>query len=126
MPYLVVLFLYTLDISYLTDEVERGGIIAELDPPEDAADLSDVTLFQSCVFVCGMPCIVVIQFLDLFTAVKRAYNRYYKDQPICTCFNWFRSRTISAEEANERRKKNKKTIWYRMYKTCMRCFKGTK
>lgn len=53
LPYLPVLFLYTLDISYLTDEVERGGVIEELDPPADAKDMSDVTLVQSFVFVCG-------------------------------------------------------------------------
>ena len=126
MPYLAVLFLYTLDVSYLTDEVEKGGTIAELDPPEDAADLSDVTLFQSCVFVCGMPCIICIQFMDLFGGIKRAYNRYYKDQPMCSCMNWLRRRTVSAEEEKERKKKAKKTIWFRMYKTCMRCFTGSK
>ena len=53
LPYLPILFLYTLDISYLTDEVERGGVIEELDPPPDAKDMSDVTLVQSFVFVCG-------------------------------------------------------------------------
>eukprot|EP01031_Cornospumella_fuschlensis_P030156 gene30156-36428_t len=87
LPYLPILFLYTLDISYLTDEVERGGVIEELDPPPDAKDMSDVTLVQSFVFVCGMPCIVCIQLCDLVNAVKRAYERHYRDNPLFTCPN---------------------------------------
>jgi hypothetical protein len=125
MPYLAVSFLYTLDISYLTDELEKGGIIAELQPPENAADLSDVTLLQSCVFVCAMPCILGIQFCDLFASAKRAYSRYYRDEPLCHCPSlscWLSNRTLSEEEAKKQRHKKKKTIWHRLYRTCVRCF----
>lgn len=127
-PYLAACFLYTLDISYLTDELEKGGTIAELDPPDDVKDLSDVTLFQSCIFVCAMPCILGIQCCDLVNAIKRAYNKYYRDEPLCKCPNlWLTNRTVSSEKAAiEATKKKKKTIWHRMWKTCVRCFTGSK
>lgn len=129
-PLLLVEFLYTLDVSYLTNELERGGNIAELDPPDDVRDLSDVTLFQSCVFVCAMPCIIGIQCCDLIASTRRAYDRYYREEPLFKCPSfvscWLSSRTIPAEQAKakakEEQRKKKKTVWHRLYKTCVRCF----
>jgi hypothetical protein len=59
-----------------------GGIIAEPDPPSWVLDLSDVSLFQSCVFVCAMPCIMCIQCADFLSALKKAYDKHYRDQPL--------------------------------------------
>lgn len=127
LPYVAFLFLYTLDISYLTDEVEKGGPIIERDPPPYARDLSDVTLFQSCIYVCGMPVIICIQIADLCTAVRQAYDQYYQDNPpCCQTQDWFcmRKKTMPASEATKKPKG--KTIWHRMYRTIMRCIRGTK
>lgn len=122
LPYLPAMLLYTMDVSYLTDEVERGGAIDELDPPASAKDMSDVTLAQSFVFVCGMPCIICIQLVDLFTAVRAAYDRHYRDQPLCPQL------CSSSKEAKGKEVKRKKrsTIWTRLWRTLMRCFRGAK
>lgn len=127
LPYVAFLFLYTLDVSYLTDEVEKGGPIEERDPPPYARDLSDVTLFQSCIYVCGMPVIICIQISDLCVAVRQAYDQYYQENPpLCQTSDWFclRKKTMPSSEAVKKPKG--KTIWHRMYRTIMRCFRGSK
>ncbi len=133
LPYLPAIFLYTLDICSLVDEVERGGTIEELDPPDDVKDLTDVTLFQSFVFVCGMPCILCIQMGDLVIAVRSAYDRHYRDQPLCSCACpklWSRDskRVYAIDKPLSKAKKDKKksTIWTRLCRTLLRCFKGAK
>lgn len=128
LPYLPVLLLYTLDVSYLTDEVEKGGVIEELDPPPDVKDMSDVTLLQAFVFVCGMPCILCIQVCDLATAVKTAYDHHYRDQPLVTCPKLCPDHTkiYAASSKEVKRKKKRSTIWSRLWKTCLRCFRGAK
>lgn len=126
-PYVSFLLLYTLDVSYLTDEVEKGGPIEERDPPPYARDLSDVTLFQSCIYVCGMPVIICIQISDLIVAVRQAYHQYYQENPPCCRMPdlfCLRKKTMPASEA--KKKPKGKTIWHRMYRTIMRCFRGTK
>lgn len=129
MPYLAILFFYSLDVSYLTDEVEKGGNIVEFDPPEDTRDLSDVTLFQSCVFVCGFPCIVMIQFLDLFKAVRKTYSRVYGGKSLlsCECLHK-KTQVANSNVAKEEAKKKAKgsTLWKRLWKTCIRCFRGSR
>jgi phosphoglycolate phosphatase-like HAD superfamily hydrolase len=130
LPLNIVFLLYTLDVSYLTDEVEKGGTIAESNPPPDAKDLSDVTLIQSCVFVCAMPCILCIQSVDLVRAVKRVYDDNYKDQPFCGCGlpDCFRNKTTEAGEKKqlEPKKPKKRTVWFRIYRTLVRCFTGAR
>lgn len=128
LPYLAVLLLYTLDVSYLTDEVEKGGEIIERDPPPYARDLSDVSLFQSCIYVCGMPIIICIQLGDLCIAIRNAYEQSYRDAPGCCCkpadLFCLRKKTTPASEAVKKPKG--KTIWHRMYRTVVRCIRGSK
>lgn len=127
LPYVAVLLLYTLDVSYLTDEVEKGGSIEERDPPPYARDLSDVTLFQSCIYVCGMPIIICIQMADLVTAVREAYNQYYRENPPCCRLpDLFCLRKKTAPASDAKKKPKGKTIWHRIYRTIMRCIRGTK
>lgn len=130
LPLLIVFCLYTLDVSYLTDEVEKGGIIAEQNPPADVKDLSDVTLLQSCIFVCGMPCILCIQLADLCKAIKRVYDDNYRDDPFFQLPSYFKSKTTTSEETkdptNVPKRPRKRTIWWRMYRTCVRCCTGAK
>jgi phosphoglycolate phosphatase-like HAD superfamily hydrolase len=127
LPYVVIIFLYTLDVSYLTNEIENGGNIEELNPPSYARDLSDVSLFQTCICVCGMPIILMIQCSDLFRALHRTYQQVYRDAPTA-CFRWpeccLKHRTVPAAE--ELKKPKKKSIWHRFYRTILRCFRGTK
>lgn len=99
-----------------------GGSIEEPDPPENIMDLSDVTLAQTCVFICAMPCIMCVQISDLVAAVLRAYNRHYRDSPMISLPTF----------GNNRRKKkavvaNKsRGFGRRLWKTIVRIFKGSK
>lgn len=127
LPYLPVLVFYTMDVSYLVDEVERGGVIEELDPPKETKDMSDVTVVQSFVFVCGMPCILCIQFFDLATAVRKAYERHYRESPLLPCASCCpdKSKVYSANDESKKPKK-RSTIWTRLWRTLTRCFRGQK
>jgi hypothetical protein len=128
LPLLIVLCLYTLDVSYLTDEVEKGAIIAEANPPDDAKDLTDVTVIQSCIFVCGMPCILLIQIGDLATAVKRVYDDNYRDEPCCTLPDCLKQKLSQGKDEKPKapKKQKKSTIWFRMYRTIVRCLTGSR
>jgi hypothetical protein len=128
LPYLPFLLLYTLDVSYLTDEVEKGGIIEELEPPPNVKDLSDVTLLQSLVCVCGMPCILCVQLCDLITAVRVAYDRHYRNQPLCSLPKFWSDtkKVYSAPQKVVDKKKKGSTIWMRIFRTCFRCFRNSK
>jgi hypothetical protein len=140
-PLLLVYFFYTMDVSYLTSEVEKGGTIAELMPPEDVKDLTDVTLLQSCIFVVGMPCILCIQVVDIAKAVRRSYRRHYNDEPLIrlpdltTFFPCLKPKQSEEddEEAKSKsdgpdvgRRKKRSTLWQRICRTCWRCFRGSK
>jgi hypothetical protein len=122
MPFLAVQLLYTLDVSYLVSELELGGNLQEPNPPDNVMDLSDVTLAQSCIFVCAMPCIMCVQLSDLAGAVMRAYQRHYRDQP------------MTAIPHNGKKKKKQPTavpnknrgIGRRVWKTLTRYFRGAK
>jgi len=118
MPYLAAQAYYTLEISYYIDGIDTGGIIAEPDPPERVMDLSDVSLFQSCIFVVGMPCILLIQCSDLVKAVASAYAKHYAHVPL------FAKPKKAAKEPPQRGKKNK--LLRRIYKTVTRWFRGSK
>lgn len=132
LPYFATVTIYTLDVSYLTDEIERGGTILEPNPPTYTRDLGDVTLFQSCIYVCGFPLILLVQIMDLCQGVRRSYNRHYRETPpLCPCWRelFLRKKTMPAgsakSEAAAQSQRRGKTIWHRMYKTCLRCFRGS-
>lgn len=120
MPYLASVTYYALEISFYIDQVDMGGVIAEPDPPENFMDLSDVSLFQSCVFVCAMPCIMCIQLADFIKALKKAYNKHYKDQPMFD----FSSRKEKYAEPQDTKKKRR--VLRRIWKTLTRLFRGSK
>jgi len=99
-------FLFT--IGNIIREVDNNGDISEPNVnPEDVMDLSDLTLTQSCVFVCAMPCILCIQFADLISALRKAFNRHY--------FEIFPPK-----------KKSKRSLFRRIYKTLHRLIRGKK
>lgn len=116
MPLLSSILFYTLDISWHVEQIDNGGIIVEPDPPPYTMDMSDVTLFQSFVFVFALPCILCIQCNDLIRAFHKAYETYYKDQPLFP-----KKDDLSKEEKKKGRK-----ILRRIMKTFMRWFRGTK
>ena len=122
MPYLVAVTYYPLEISYYIDQIDSGGIIAEPDPPDWVMDLSDVSLFQSCVFVCAMPCILCIQCSDFITAIGRAYNKHYRDQPLFGFSNNRKEKYALPKEQPKRKRRVLKRIW----KTLSRWFRGSK
>ena len=122
MPYLVAVTYYPLEVSFYIDKVDMGGIIAEPDPPDWVMDLSDVSLFQSCVFVCAMPCIMCIQLSDLCVAMRRAYDKHYRDQPMFR----FSSDRKDKYAAPEQQQKKKRRVLRRIWKTLTRWFRGAK
>jgi hypothetical protein len=121
MPYLVSVTYYPLEISFYIDQVDMGGVIAEPDPPDDFMDLSDVSLFQSCIFVCAMPCVICIMFMDLIKAMRRAYAKHYADQP-----SFFSSTKRSEKYAAPEEVKKKRRVLRRVWKTMTRWFRGAK
>lgn len=118
MPYLASQLYYELDFAYIVEEIDMGGTIAEPDPPPTAMDLSDVTLLQSCIFICAMPCILCIQCFDLIKAIGRAYTEHYKDKPL------FGDNKKKKKKAPPPKKKRR--FLRRVWKTIVRLFKGTK
>lgn len=61
LPYITQIFLYTMNISYLCEEMEMGGTIEEPNKPRNYMDLSNVTLCQSCAFIGILPVVVCMQ-----------------------------------------------------------------
>ncbi len=118
LPFLVVQVLYSLDLSYLADEVDMGGNIEEPDPPDQVMDLSDVTLAQSCIFVCAMPCIMCVQLSDLIAAIVRAYNRHYRDSAAIPTGKK-KSKSAPAQTKS-------KGVGRRLWKTVNRFFRGSR
>lgn len=145
-PLLLAYCFYSMDVSYLTSEIERGGTIAELMQPYNVKDLTDVTLLQSCVFVVAMPCILCIQVVDIVKALRKSYQRHYHDEPCCPMLSFTLpdyckqclsankvpteddddNRNTSHEEQITSRKKKRSTLWQRLCRTCIRCFRGAK
>lgn len=122
MPYLASVTYYPLEVSYYIDQVDMGGIIAEPDPPAWVMDLSDVSLFQSCVFVCAMPCIMCIQCADFMVAVRKAYDKHYRDQPLFA-FSSNRKEKYALPKPEE---KKRRRVLRRIWKTLTRWFRGAK
>lgn len=118
-PYDAAVLWYIMDISTQVSEMDMGGVIAEpgMQHRSDVADLSDVTLTQSCIFVCAMPLIICIQISDFFKAVKRAYDQYYEE-----------AETERTTEASRRaaRKHNKRSFCRRVWRTLTRWCQGRK
>ena len=120
LPYLVSLVYYPLEVSYYIDQIDNGGVIAEPDPPDNFMDLSDVSLFQSCIFVCAMPCVMCIMFMDLMKAMRKAYAKHYADQPV------FASSKHQEKYAAPGEVKKKRRVLRRVWKTLTRWFRGAK
>jgi len=116
-PLVAALAFYILDISWHVEQMDQGGVILEPNPPDHILDLSDVTLCQSCIFVCAMPCIVCLQCSDLMSAFAKAYRKHYKDRPM------FTKKKAPTEDAAK--KKGNKFL-RRLAKTVMRWFRGAK
>ena len=107
-PYLAGAFFYLFVILNVILEIDAMGDITEPNVnPDEVMDLSDLTIGQSCVFVCAMPCIVCIQFADFVYAVNKAVRRHYN-------------------ELFPPPKKSKRSIWKRIYKTLNRLIRGKK
>jgi hypothetical protein len=120
MPYLASVFYYTLEVSFYIDKIDMGGNITEPDPPDWVMDLSDVSLLQSCVFVCAMPCIMCIQCSDLVVAIHKAYAKHYRDRP------FFEFGKRDAQYAEPQHVKRKRRVLRRIWKTLTRWFRGAK
>ena len=70
LPYILCLFLYLMDMSYLSGEIDLRGDISEPEVPEGTTDLSNVSLqdlFGACIAV---PCLICLQLSALFECCK--------------------------------------------------------
>lgn len=123
-PLVVALAFYTLDISWYVEQIDQGGVILEPDPPDHILNMSDVTLFQSCVFVCAMPCIVCLQCSDLISAFAKAYRKHYRDTQLNAKKKKKRDAPHTPTEEPTKKKGNK--FLRRLAKTVMRWFSGAK
>lgn len=124
-PLVVALAFYTLDISWHIEQLDQGGVILEPNPPDHILDMSDVTLFQSCVFVCAMPCIVCLQCSDLVSAFAKAYRKHYRDKPLFAAKKRERKGAAPPPTEDPAKKKGHKFL-RRLAKTVMRWFSGAK
>ena len=118
MPYLAAIVWFIGDISTQVEEIDMGGHIAEPgQQSREVADLTDVTLAQSFIYVCAMPCIVCIQLSDFFRAVRRAYTQYYQEAAV---------ERDSEEHRRAVRKHNKRNFLRRVWRTLTRWCQGRK
>lgn len=70
-PYAVSLFMYLLDIHYLTEEVELDGEIREPNGAKHAVDISRFNMLQLFAFAIASPLLLLYQIWDLLLAVGR-------------------------------------------------------
>lgn len=107
--YFITIVLYTLDLSYYSEELEYSGIRL-LEPYEPEVDLSEMDLSVACVEAFAVPCTYLIQAFDMFMSCYRQILRYLA----------YRRR--KAAELERQRGKIKNTIWHRLRKTSFKLY----
>jgi hypothetical protein len=70
LPYVLSLFLYLMDISYLSGEIDLRGDISEPEVPEGTTDLSNVTLRDICGACLAAPCLICLQIAALCDCLR--------------------------------------------------------
>jgi len=76
-PYLIVVFLYGLNVSYLNEEVEMGGSIME-PSAVGATDMTGITLTECCTVVLAYPLAIIYQCMELGYAIYLMGSRGWK------------------------------------------------
>lgn len=79
MPYSLCVFLYMLDVSYLSGEIDLRGDISEPEVPEGTTDLSNVTLRDLCGACIALPCLLCLQFTAIFDCCRYCCNLCKED-----------------------------------------------
>ena len=79
LPYLLAVFLYLMDISYLSGEIDLRGDISEPEVPEGTTDLSNVSLRDLCGACLAAPCLICIQLSALLECCKCCCHLCKKD-----------------------------------------------
>lgn len=69
-PYIIAVFLYLMDISYLSGEIDLRGDISEPEVPEGTTDLSNVSLRDLCGACLAAPCLICLQLSALLECCK--------------------------------------------------------
>jgi len=116
LPYGFSIFIYTFEISYLLEEMDLGGNIDEPEPPDDAMDLTDVTMLQSLLFFIATPFILCIQLYDLLLALQRHFRKYLDRRQ-----RLYEKRELKRGKQRTACEKITKTF-SRCLKTCRRCW----
>jgi hypothetical protein len=141
LPYIILGFIYAMNVWYLCDEIEYGGAIAEpgSDRTPPLLDLSHITVQDSCIFLIALPLGALIQLFDVLKAVTWMFLRI---------FCGFRARSVPClkslmkslrqgpgsddenedEESQLRKRRKKRGCCYRVCKTVLRfvtCTKST-
>lgn len=124
-PLSFFLLFFTLDVSYLADEVEKGGDIDEIYAPDDpnVYDMRDVTFFQLVLMTVGYPVYMVTNmFKSERMPSSESWSNYYNE--------YSAKLKKGVDDLNGRinsKAKNKKkrtTIWGRTWKTLNRVITG--
>jgi len=117
--YLFAMFFYTLDLSYIIEELDFEDIVLE-EPYPPQFDLEGMSLQNLCLGWLAAPLAVGMQAIDFVDGLKTAFQRYI-------AYRRRRSMYPSEEELEERRKrkerKEKKTFYSRLKKTTKRWVK---
>jgi len=80
LPYLLSMFLYLMDISYLSGEIDLRGDISEPEVPEGTTDLSNVTLRDICGACLAAPCLICLQLFALCDCFRCICSLCKKDE----------------------------------------------
>ena len=122
LPYSPAVLLYSLNLSSLLEELDLNGIIKEPDVHGYVLDLANVSLTQTILFFCAVPCVFCIQFCDLLSAVHRSYMSYYNNNRNIKQYQ-IDKKKLKKKNATVKKKKN---FLRRIYKTLTKWSKRPK
>ena len=121
-PYLLCICNFSMDLSYLNDEIDYGGTVAEADPPPDTWDLTGLSLQELMRQIIAYPIALVYQTIELAVAVYNLLRRLW-----ARVLRYMDDRALAHEQQLARaklEKKKRKSLVTRMWRTLQRCCKS--
>lgn len=121
-PYLLCICNYSMDLSYLNDEIDYGGTVAEAEPPPDTWDLTGLSLQELMRQIIAYPIALVYQTIELAVAVYNLLRRLW-----ARVLRYMDDRALAHEQQLARaklEKKKRKSMAMRLWRTVQRCCKA--
>lgn len=118
-PYLFCICNYTMNLSYLNDEIDYGGTVLEQDAPPDTWDLSGLTLEEVFRQTIAYPVAIIYQTIELIVAVYNLLRRIW-----ARFLRYLDDRALAHEQELARQKAEKKkrrSFVQRLFKTAQKC-----